>query len=121
MQYHPDDFVALCYQIETEAGTLLNENCSGKEIRLKVPDPSGKLRWKRFQTTHCGQNAKAEIPYDPSLHVRLMDDDDPEVCIVEHRGENLPKGSVKVCTVDDAVGLWPRYQGVVSKRSYQNP
>jgi hypothetical protein len=122
MNYHPEDFVKLSYQIEAEGGTLLNEVCRGHEFRLKQPDPSGTLRWKRFQTTHCDQSALATVPYDPTLHIRLMDDDEPDVCIVEHPGEkSIKHGAVTVCAVDDAIGLWPRYQGVVSNRSYQNP
>ena len=76
-----------------------------------------------------------EIPYDETLHVRLHDDDDDEVIVVDHEGEAAlmeeakpgytmlgPKRiqrKVKVCAVDDAVGLWPRYAGVCSDKSYQ--
>lgn len=122
MNYHPDDYVALCTEIEASGGTLLHEPCSGTVFRLKQPDPSGKMVWKRFETSHCNESARAQIPYDSTLHIRLMDDDEPDVCIVEHTGEKeLGVGTVQVCAVDDAIGLWPRFQGVVSSRSYQNP
>jgi len=121
MNYHPDDYVALCNAIEAEGGNLPPEPCSGHVFRLKQPDPSGKMVWKCFSTVHCDESALADVPYDPKLHVRLMDDEDSDVCIVEHVGEKLDKGMVRVCAVDDAIGLWPRFQGVVSSRSYQNP
>lgn len=121
MQYHPDDFIALSDAVIEEGGRTLAEPCEGVEYKLKVP-LVGKRVWKRFFTTRCDNSARMEIPYDPSLHIRLLEEDELEpVTIVDHPGEHdKPKRAV-VCAVDDAVGLWPRYNGVVSVRSYQAP
>lgn len=119
MNYHPDDFIALSAAVEEEGGKLLAEQCNGKVFRLKQPDTAGQLRWKRFQTTHCDTSARMELEYDARSHICLHDDDD--VVLVDHPGEKISGGTVKVCAVDDAVGLWPRYAGVVSSRSYQAP
>lgn len=121
MNYHPDDFVALSIAVEEEGGRCLAEPCSGDKFRLKQPAPGGKKTWKTFSTTHCDTSAKFDLPYDPSLHIRIRDDEDPDVLIVEHSGEKAPPGMVRVCAVDDAVGLMPRFKGVVSSRSYQAP
>jgi hypothetical protein len=121
MNYHPDDFVALSAQVEQEGGKLIADPCNGQVFRLKQPDARGDLRWKRFSTTHCGTSARMELDYDATLHIRIHDDDDDSLLIVDHVGEQFIGGIVKVCAVDDAIGLWPRYAGVVSSRSYQAP
>jgi hypothetical protein len=120
MNYHPDDFVALSLAVEEEGGRCLAEPCVGEEFRLKQPAVGRKV-WKRFRTANCGTSAKMSLPYDPSLYIRLMDDEDDGVTLVEHPGEKLSKREVIVCAVDDAVGLMPRFAGVVSDRSYQLP
>lgn len=116
MQYHPDDFLALSVAVEHEGGALHREACLGKTVRLKQPD-DGRMVWKRHQTTHCDMSARMSLPYNPRNPVNITEGD---VTVVHHPGEDLPAaGSVTVCAVDDAVGLWPRYAGIVTNRSYQ--
>lgn len=122
MIYHPEDFQALSNAVEHEGGKLLSEECEGHEFMLDLPDTRGRMMPTRRWTTSCGFSALMEIPYDASLHVRLREDDSAEpepVTIVDHSGEDFAGGPVKVCAVDDALGLWPRFAGVVSDRSYQ--
>lgn len=122
MNFHPDDFLALSLAVEDEGGSFPPDPCYGKEFRLKVPNAAGKMLWKRFHTTHCDLSARMGIPYDPSEPVRIVEDDPAHsqpITVVDHPGEaDIPREAL-VCAVDDCVGLWPRYSGVVSKRSYQ--
>lgn len=88
IQYHPDDFLLLAAQVEDEGGKLLPDTCMGRIIRMKLPDASGKAVWKRIQTTACTMTARFAIPYEE---------------------ENGDTSFAPVCSVDDAMGLWPRY------------
>jgi hypothetical protein len=117
MNYHPDDFIALSVVVETEGGSLLPEPCLGEEFRLKVPDFRGKKKWHTYRTCHCDLSAKMEIPYDPSEPISMVLPED--IVVTEHPGEKDEPKLARVCAVDDAVGLWPRYNDVVTKRSYQ--
>lgn len=122
MNYHPDDFLALSAAVEAEGGSFPADPCTGKEFRLRLPDASGKKVWKRLHTTHCDLSALLEIPYESSTPAQLLEDDpsySEPVTIVDHPGEDLPPKKALVCAVDDCVGLWPRYAGLVTKRSYQ--
>lgn len=122
MNFHPEDFQALSEAIEKEGGIALKEACEPKEFKLKVPDFRGHKVTKRYYTTGCGFSAKFELPYNPGLHIRLREDDDnfvEPVVVVDHPGEKGPEKLVKVCAVDDAIGLWPRYTEIVSDRSFQ--
>jgi hypothetical protein len=138
LNFHPDDFLALSLAVEEEGGDLLADPCLGNIVKLKQPDAAGTMVWRRFHTTHCNQSALMNVTYDPTERILIVDDEESDVLVVDHPGE-LPqyeepeaptyKGSIApkvakrhvatVCAVDDAVGLWPRYAGVVSKRSYQ--
>ena len=118
MNYHPDDFLALAERVQEEGGAVLDEPCTGRAFRIKKP-VNGKMQWRNARTTHCDLTARMAITYDPTQHVRIRDDDD--VILAEHPGEaGRPEPLAIVCAVDDAMGLWPRYAGVVSSRSYEN-
>jgi hypothetical protein len=122
VQYHPDDFLALSFAVEAEGGKLLAEGCEGHEFRLKVPDPNAamKKKWKTYRSCHCDLNALMEIPYNPLEDVKLYEEKDGKEVVVAESKADKGNGMAKVCAVDDAVGLWPRYNKVVSKRSYQS-
>lgn len=132
MQYHPDDFLALADAVEGEGGFVQPDPCVGELVRLKIGGA-----WKRFQTAHCDMQARLAIPYDPTEPVNLEVYEvvkDKDGLLVEmadgeykrrkakvlHEGEP-DKGAAfaAVCAVDDAVGLWPRYAGIVSDASYE--
>lgn len=115
---------------------LLADECEGHRYPLKLPTVGDKMEWKPVHTTRCGQSALMELPYDPTLPIRIVDEE--HVFIIDHDGEppefeeeknnafaptkQVPvEHMVTVCAVDDAVGLWPRYAGVVSDRSFQRP
>jgi hypothetical protein len=117
--YAPDDFLRLSKLIEEEGGELLQEPCKGDMIKYKIPTEDGKHVWSRRWTTHCDFNARMKIPYDSTLHVRVYDEHSNK--LVDHKGEKPSDTMATVCAVDDCVGLWPRYQDVVSDRSYQLP
>jgi hypothetical protein len=121
MNFHPEDFQALCYAVEKERGALLMEPCKGRSLRYKLPDPKGRRSWRFYQTTHCNNSSRMEIPYNPAATVRIYDPEEPDVIIVDHAGEPKRDAKATVCAVDDCVGLWPRYRHLMSDRSYQKP
>jgi hypothetical protein len=123
VQYHPEDFQALSTAVAAEGGHLLLPPCEGVSVRLKQPY-GDHHKWVRYQTTHCNMSARMAIPYDPRKPVNIVEADpayEDAITVVKHPGEKPADGHnfATVCAVDDAVGLWPRYAGVVSKRSYQ--
>lgn len=64
--------------------------------------------------------SRMEIPYDSTTKIRVHDDEDETLLIVDHDGEKNPKNEpATVCAVDDCVGLWPRYAGITTNLSYQ--
>lgn len=113
MQFHPDDFIALSNAVIADGGVCLVEPCGPKPFKLKQPNAAGKNEWKTLNRTYCGQSALMEIPYDPKAHIRL-------VGVVDHLGESGSVRKLRVCAVDDCVGLWPRYKDVISERSFQS-
>lgn len=120
MIYAPDDFVNLSNAVEHEGGKLLLDPCVGRPIRYKLPRSDGKLHRKTIFTTRCDLVSRMMIPYDASTKIRIHDDDDQTLMIVDHDGEKNPKNEMAtVCAVDDCLGLWPRFQGVISNESYQ--
>lgn len=109
-----------------DGGRMLADECVGTVFRLRFEDgPHGRPHWKRFHTTHCNQAARFDVYYDKFAPVDLSDDDGVRLAY-DHpeRPIKLPTqpdpsvGHARVCAVDDAVGLWPRYKDVVSTRSY---
>jgi hypothetical protein len=117
MIYAPDDFTRLSNLVIQEGGKCLEDECVGTMVKYKIPTDDGGHVWSRRWTTHCNFAARMEIPYDGGLHIRLYDDHSNK--LVDHTGETGSAKLVTVCAVDDCVGLWPRYQDVVSDKSYQ--
>lgn len=127
MNYHPDDFLALVTQVEHEGGYVQPDPCNGQVLRYTKPEGGQIVE----TTTHCGLHARVAIPYDPTEPVDIRSE--TEITNVEtgvktirrdwikHDGETPAQQAnfVAVCAVDDAVGLWPRYDGLMSDASYQ--
>lgn len=87
-------------------------------FRLNLPideeNPDGPKASKRMSTTGCHRRAKFVIPMLPEayvdekpLDVELFDFDDDKNP-TKLMDDGLP-ALVKVCAVDDSMGLWPRY------------
>lgn len=129
MQFHPDDFLTLCSAVESDGGFVQPDACDGEIYKIKQPDHNGRLVWRRLTTTHCGKHARLAVHYDHTTEVDLelsvVDEDGQptgEIATINHPGEpesDSPQFAA-VCAVDDAVGLWPRYNDAVTDRSYQN-
>lgn len=125
MNYHPDDFLALCDTALDEDCRLLEEPCEGTIVKLKQPDSSGEMVWKRFHTCHCNQVARIDVSYDRYEPIHL-EADEPGVVIADshparpatNAGQPEPQYFARVCAVDDAVGLWPRFSHIISDKSY---
>ena len=132
MNYHPDDFLALSQAVVDDGGECFADPCVGSTVRYRVPGAGGKKVWVRRQTTHCDMSARMGIKYDPALHIRIEGEPAPGLLgevtkpatIVDHPGEKVYRDRkvplAVVCAVDDCVGLWPRYNEIVSDRSYQS-
>lgn len=121
MRYHPEDFLALCSAAVDEGCRLVEEPCEGTIVKLKQPDSTGELVWKRFHTSHCNQVARIDVSYDPYEPIFIADDEEPGVAIADSRPTRPSQPErhfARVCAVDDAVGLWPRFSHVISDKSY---
>lgn len=99
MSYSPDEWSALCDEIERTGGALLPDKCTGVTISFPVP---GTRKKSKILTQHCEQETMLVIVYDPSMN-------DSERNSMSGRGA----GYARVCGLCDAVGSWPRFQHVV--------
>jgi hypothetical protein len=104
--------------------------CTGTVFKLSMPTHEpGKRRKKRYRTAACGLHARVAVKYDPTTPIDF--ETDTEVTDSEnhksmrhdriaHPGEKDQGLAVApVCAVDDAVGLWPRFEHLMSDNSYQ--
>lgn len=142
MNYHPEDFQALIAEVEQQGGAHTNKVCRPEIIRMNVPidpaNPKGKKRSEKFETTGCHRKAKFLIPFLPDEYLGEIDlldgakhgyfDDEGERQTRDATEEDfdfnpdhphqalMGDGSpmlVMACAVDDAMGLWPRFQGAM--------
>lgn len=86
MKYPQDQFFRLMEEIEFQDGVHLDATC---ENRYVTPLTGDKV--KGVEVAMCGENALFEVPYEPL------------------GSDTISK--VRVCAVDDRVGLWPRFAG----------
>lgn len=116
--------------VEQDGGYVQPDACEGITFKLSMPTHEpGKRRKKRYRTTACGLHARVAIKYDPTTPIdfetdtKLRDEENREYMRhdrIEHPGEpERGLAVVPVCAVDDAVGLWPRFQDLMSNDSYQ--
>lgn len=123
MNYHPDDFLYLIEEVETQGGVhLTGEVCKPSLLRMNLPvdeeNPTGPKVNKSVGTTGCNRHAKFMIPLLPDSYIALNeelasdpamdfnDDDNPLALMTDGETPAL----VKCCAVDDAMGLWPRFE-----------
>lgn len=129
MNYHPDDFLSLIEEVEAQGGAhLSSESCKPSPFRLNQPldpdRPDGKMRSVRFATTGCHRRAKFLVGILPEAYFVDKEqpvDDEGNLVPFDFDDESNPMltttdGSpalTKVCAVDDAMGLWPRFQNAM--------
>jgi hypothetical protein len=132
VNYHPDDFFALIQEAESQGGAhVSSEPCKPTTFRLDQPidpdRPRGPKRSQKFQTAGCHRRAKFLLPMLPEAYFdgkELVDwdetsadevdfdfDDDNNPMLTMSTGE---PALTKVCAVDDAMGLWPRFQDTMT-------
>lgn len=151
MNYHPDDFLSLIEEAELQGGAHLNEPCMPTGFRMNLPiddeKPQGPKRSTVVRTTGCRRRAQFLVPLLPDAYFDGKDLTDFE--ITEYERDGSPKGTrpgrigdldfddesnklarmadgtpslAKVCAVDDAMGLWPRFQhAMLTGESFQEP
>ncbi len=123
MNYHPDDFLALIEEAERQGGAHLNESCKPAAWRMNLPidfeRPTGARRNERVESTGCLRRAKFLVSLLPDayvLHHGLEDDPGFDFNDVDNPRAVMSDGSpalATACAVDDAMGLWPRFLGVM--------
>lgn len=86
--YSRDEFFRLMQAVEDQGGEHLDEQCKATTYEF-----SGE-RSKKVTLPSCGQSALFMVPVEPAEN--------------EMTGVMLPP-PVKVCAVEDLVGLWPRF------------
>lgn len=138
MNFHPDDFLSLIEEVESQGGAHLSgETCKPSQFRLNLPvdfeNPKGPKANRTVFTTGCKRRAKFLVPLLPDAyfydHPGLDDEDGAPVVMDfddnEHPQALMDDGSpalAKVCAVDDAMGLWPRFQDAMhTGESFQEP
>lgn len=150
MNYHPDDFLYLIEEVERQSGAHLTEVCKPEQFRLNLPidddRPTGPKKNVKLQTTGCRRRSMFLVPLLPDAYVDQVDllgntgligegenfsqrtwrepteDDFDFDNKHEHQalmGDGTPMFA-KVCAVDDAMGLWPRFADAMqSGESFQ--
>lgn len=133
VNYHPDDFLSLIEEVEVQGGVHLSgEVCKPTVLRMNLPvdedDPQGPKVNKPVNTTGCGRRAKFMLPPLPEAyfsdewytHPDYDFDDEKNPVALMSDGES--PALVKACAVDDAMGLWPRYQSSMhTGESFETP
>lgn len=137
MNYHPDDFLSLVEEAELQGGAHLSEECRPSIIRMNLPiddeNPRGPKVNRQVPTTGCHRHAKFLVPFLPDAYFTHHDPTDATIASITPEGEfehrdaetsdfdwTAPEKALlmkdgtpalaKVCAVDDAMGLWPRFQ-----------
>lgn len=87
MHYRRDEFFRLLDEIEFQGGSHLDETHDNVYHTEFVGE-----KIKGHEVEYCGENALFEVPYFAE-------------------GDNDTMRTVKVCAVDDRLGLWPRFAG----------
>jgi hypothetical protein len=150
MNFHPDDFLSLIEEAERQGGAHLNEVCKPDTFRLDLPidedKPQGPKHSVKLATTGCRRRAKFLVPLLPDAYLDQVDvldatgkigegedfgnrtwreptDEDFDFRNDHPHQAMLGDGSpmlAKVCAVDDAMGLWPRFKdAMITGESFQ--
>lgn len=99
MNYSPDEWTALCSEVERQGGALLPDRCLPRFVSFSVPNSD---RTTKAKTCGCREEAMFVVPYDPA---------DNKKARVEMRQRGA--GFARVCGVCDAVGAWPIFTHVI--------
>lgn len=123
MNYHPDDFLSLIEEVENQGGVHLSDETHKPEtFRLNYPidedNPTGPKASRKFKTTGCHRRANFLVPLldeeyfldEDTLTGPLFDFNDGKHPVAVMSDGETP-ALAKVCAVDDAMGLWPRFMG----------
>jgi hypothetical protein len=126
VNFHPDDFLSLIEAVEQQGGAHLSaETCKPSYFRINQPvkadEPQGPKRNVRVGTTGCRRHAKFLVQLLPDAYIIAHADGEEledllHICDFDDRNHpqaTMSDGSpalAKVCAVDDAMGLWPRFQ-----------
>lgn len=142
LNYHPDDFLSLIEAVEAQGGAHLSELCKPDLFRLNLPiddeNPKGPKANRKLTTTGCRRRAKFLVPLltndyvddidlldgafhgeydeDGSLERRPAEEEDFDFDKDHPKQKLMGDGTpmlAKVCAVDDAMGLWPRFQNAM--------
>lgn len=128
MAFSEDDLLALIETVEEQGGAHLPDAHMPETYMLDVPTKHGKKRIA-VQTTGCKRETMFVIPYDYMEQVNIPvgkpESENPparekEIPYLERRDSKPPAGMeerykkrgagfLRVCAVDDAVALWPRF------------
>lgn len=126
MNYHPDDFFSLIEETEAQGGVhISSETCVPSHFRLNLPidedNPQGPKKNTRISTTGCNRRAKLLVALLPDAYIAQraelatadFDFDDTKHARALMSDGETP-AMAKVCAVDDAMGLWPRFQDAMT-------
>lgn len=92
MKYTVDQLSSLIEEVEAQGGEIIEEMCSSKTYELT----GDKL--KPVTLAGCGEFTLMEIPYEAR----------------NTKGDEIGFQPVRVCAVDDNVGMWPRFEDSIS-------
>lgn len=87
MHYDQQEFFRLMEEVEFQGGEYLDELHDGIFHTKLTGD-----KVRGYEVAYCGEAALFEVPYEPMNKQGVI-------------------AKVKVCAVDDRMGLWPRFAG----------
>jgi hypothetical protein len=90
VEYQQDEFFALMEQVEDQGGDHLPERCKAQRYTFTGD------QIKPVTLPSCGNETLFSIPYV---------------------GEKDKPSAITVCAVDDNMGMWPRFAGVMNDDS----
>jgi len=126
MDYTTSDFLALIDEIERQGGELLEGRCQGRTIRQQAKPG---IESYQAMTTGCRKQSRFEIKYLDDTELQGVFTDREKFKLMERPRRRIERPGgfhyepepqfVTVCAIDDAVGLWPRFQNVVTDEESQ--
>lgn len=125
MNYEQQDFLDLISEVERQGGELLERRCQGRTIRQQ--SGSG-IQAYTANTTGCRKQSMFDVMYLEDHQVKMGDPGRfkpiprPRKHIERTGGFSTTTEPqfATVCAIDDSMGLWPRFQHVVSDASFED-
>lgn len=96
MHYDQDEFYRLLDAVEEQGGAHLDGD---HEPHLHTKLTGDSPEYQSIEVKYCGVPALVEVPYEP----------------LDKFGNVQPVQPVKVCLIDDWMGLWPRFRAANAK------